>query len=105
MKKFVGLCACTMGLAHTFMAAEAMEEEAKKRGYEAKVETQGSDGIQNELTSEDIANADIILLSTAITPQNMDRFDGYEIYEVPLSEAIKDIKNVFNDIEEDLAIN
>lgn len=105
MKKFVGLCACTMGLAHTFMAAQSMEDEAKKRGYEAKVETQGSDGIQNELTEEDIANADVILLSTAITPQNMERFEGYEIYEVPLSEAIKDIETVFDDIEEDLADN
>ena len=105
MKKFVRLCACTMGLAHTFMAAQSMEDEAKKRGYETKVETQGSDGIQNELTAEDIANADIILLSTAITPQNMERFEGYEIYEVPLAEAIKDIKTVFDDIEEDLSIN
>ncbi|MFO3717251.1 PTS fructose transporter subunit IIB [Anaerococcus sp. ENR1011] len=105
MRKFVGLCACTMGLAHTFMAAQSMEDEAKKRGYETKVETQGSDGIQNELTAEDIADADIILLSTAITPQNMERFEGYEIYEVSLAEAIKDIETVFDDIEEDLADN
>lgn len=101
MKKFVGLCACTMGLAHTFMAAEAIEEAAKKRGYDVKIETQGSDGIKNELTNDDIANADVILLSTAVTPEKMERFEGYEIYEIPLSEAIKRADEVIEEIEED----
>ena len=49
-KKLVALCACTMGLAHTFMAAQALEDAAKELGYDVKVETQGADGIQNELT-------------------------------------------------------
>lgn len=102
MKKFVGLCACTMGLAHTFMAAEAIQKAAEKKGYDCKIETQGSDGIQNELTDQDISEADIILLSTAITPQNMERFEGYEIYEVSLSEAIKNADEVIQEIEEDL---
>ena len=48
-KKLVALCACPMGLAHTFMAAEAIEQAAKALGYEAKVETQGADGVQNEV--------------------------------------------------------
>ncbi len=103
MKKFVGLCACTMGLAHTFMAAEAIEKAAKNHGYEVKIETQGSDGIKNELTMEDIDNADVILLSTAVTPENMERFEGYEIYEIPLSEAIKRADEVIEEIEEDQA--
>ncbi|MCI5839421.1 MAG: fructose PTS transporter subunit IIB [Peptoniphilaceae bacterium] len=101
MKKFVGLCACTMGLAHTFMAAEAIEKAAKKRGYDVKIETQGSDGIKNELTDYDISKADIILLSTAITPEKMERFEGYQIYEIPLSEAIKRADEVIEEIEED----
>ena len=46
-KKLVALCACTMGLAHTFMAAQALEDAAKELGYDVKVETQGADGIQN----------------------------------------------------------
>ena len=101
MKKFIGLCACTMGLAHTFMAAEAIEQAAKKKGYEVKIETQGSDGIKNELTQEDIEQADVILLSTAITPEGMDRFEGYEIYEIPLSEAIKNADEIIEEIEQD----
>lgn len=102
MKKFVGLCACTMGLAHTFMAAEAIQKAAEKKGYECKIETQGSDGIQNELTAEDLAEADIILLSTAITPQNMERFECYEVYEVSLAEAIKNPDGIIQEIEDDL---
>ena len=54
-KKLVALCACTMGLAHTFMAAQALEDAAKELGYDVKVETQGADGIQNELTPAEIA--------------------------------------------------
>ena len=49
-KKMVALCACPMGLAHTFMAAKAIEVGGKNRGYEYKVETQGSDGVQNKLS-------------------------------------------------------
>ncbi len=46
-KKLIALCACPMGLAHTFMAAQALEEAAVEAGYEVKIETQGADGIQN----------------------------------------------------------
>ena len=56
-KKLIALCACPMGLAHTFMAAQALEEAAVEAGYEVKIETQGADGIQNRLTAQDIAVA------------------------------------------------
>lgn len=102
-KKLVALCACPMGLAHTFMAAEAIKKAALEMGYEVKVETQGADGIQNQLTASDISNADIILHAIAVTPQDMERFEGYEIYEVGLQEVIKNPKGVIKEIEEDLA--
>ena len=51
-KKLIALCACPMGLAHTFMAAQALEEAAVEAGYEVKIETQGADGIQNRLTAQ-----------------------------------------------------
>lgn len=101
-KKIVGVCACTMGLAHTFMAAEALEKTAKERGYDIKVETQGSDGIQNRLDATDIAEADIIIHAIAITPDGMERFEGYEIYEVGLQELIKNPGGILEEIEEDL---
>ena len=50
-KKLVALCACTMGLAHTFMAAQALEDAAKEMGYEVKVETQGADGYHHSCRS------------------------------------------------------
>ena len=50
MKKIAAVCACPMGLAHTFMAADSLEKAAKELGIEIKIETQGADGIQNELT-------------------------------------------------------
>lgn len=49
-KKLIALCACPMGLAHTFMAAQALEDAATEASYEVKIETQGADGIQNRLT-------------------------------------------------------
>lgn len=102
-KKLVALCACPMGLAHTFMAAEAIEQ-AKALGYEAKVETQGADGVQNELTRDDILGATMIIHAVAITPEGMERFDGCEVYEVELQEAIKNAEGVIKEIEEDLGI-
>lgn len=98
-KKIVGLCACTMGLAHTFMAAEALEEAAKELGYEIKVETQGADGIQNELSPQEIAEADFIIHAVAIQPQNNERFDAYEVYEISLQDAIKNAKGIIQEIE------
>ncbi len=66
-KKLIALCACPMGLADTFMAAQALEEAAVEAGYEVKIETQGADGIQNRLTAQDIAEATIIIHSVAVT--------------------------------------
>ena len=98
-KKLVALCACTMGLAHTFMAAQALEDAAKELGYDVKVETQGADGIQNELTPAEIAEADIIIHAVAIAPQNNERFDAYDIYEISLQDAIKNAKGIIQEIE------
>lgn len=98
-KNLVAVCACPMGLAHTFMAAQAIEDAAKELGYEVKVETQGADGLQNELTPEEIAKASIIIHAIAITPINNERFDAYEIFEVGLQDVIKDAKGVIRDIE------
>jgi fructose-specific PTS system IIB-like component len=98
-KKIIGLCACTMGLAHTFMAAQGLEDAAKELGYEIKVETQGADGLQNELTPQEIADADIIIHAVAITPQNNERFDDYDVYEIELQDAIKNAKATIQEIE------
>lgn len=102
-KKLIALCACPMGLAHTFMAAEAIRQAAVEMGYDVKVETQGADGIKNELTTVDIREAKIIIHAVAVTPLGMERFEGCEVYEVGLQEVIKDPIGIIKEIEEDLA--
>lgn len=102
-KKLIALCACPMGLAHTFMAAEAIEVAARERGYDVKVETQGADGIQNELTAADIAEAAVIIHATGVTPQNLERFNGYAVYEVELKDAVKNAGSLIEEIEADQA--
>ena len=56
MTKIIAVTACPSGVAHTYMAAEALESAAKAKGWEVKVETQGSIGLENELTAEDVAS-------------------------------------------------
>ena len=96
-KKIVAVCACPMGLAHTFMAADSLKKAADELGYEIKIETQGADGIQNELTKKDIREADAIIHAIAVTPQEVERFDGYDIHEVSLKEAIRNAKEILEE--------
>ncbi|WP_330984510.1 MULTISPECIES: PTS fructose transporter subunit IIB [Enterobacterales] len=102
-KKLIALCACPMGLAHTFMAAQALEEAAVEAGYDVKIETQGADGIQNRLTAEDIATADIIIHAIAITPEDNERFETRDVYEITLQDAIKNAAGTLKEIEELIA--
>lgn len=102
-KKLIALCACPMGLAHTFMAAQALEEAAVEAGYEVKIETQGADGIQNRLTAEDIATADIIIHAIAITPEDNERFETRDVYEITLQDAIKNAAGTLKEIEDLIA--
>jgi len=102
-KKLIALCACPMGLAHTFMAAQALEDAAKAAGYDVKIETQGADGIQNRLTPQDIADADIIIHAIAITPEDNERFETRDVYEITLQDAIKNAAGTLKEIEEMIA--
>lgn len=86
--KILAVTACPTGIAHTYMAAEAIESAAKKKGYEVKVETRGSVGVENELTTADIQSADAILLACD-TSVPMERFQGKKVLSVSVSEALK----------------
>ena len=104
--KIVGVVACTMGIAHTYMAQEAIEVECKKRGYEAKIETQGGMGIENELTEEDIEKADFVIMATAIGIEMPERFDEMEekglMIQLDPSVVIRDPKKLIDEVEEKL---
>lgn len=86
----VAVTACPTGIAHTYMAAERLEKAARRLGHTIKVETQGAMGIENELSTDDIASADVVILAAGIAVRNRDRFDGMRIVEVPVQDAIKD---------------
>lgn len=85
--KILAVTACPTGIAHTYMAAEAIEDAAKKMGYEVKVETRGSVGVENELTESEIKEADVILLACD-TSVPMERFIGKKLLNVPVAEAL-----------------
>ncbi len=64
--KVVAVTSCATGIAHTYMAAEAIKKVCKKKGYECKVETQGALGIENQLKTKDIESADIIVFANDV---------------------------------------
>ncbi len=87
-KHFVlAVTACPTGIAHTYMAAEAIEKVCKAKGYNVKVETRGSGGAKNILTDEEINKADGIIVA-ADTNVPMDRFDGKKVIECQVSKGI-----------------
>ena len=94
----VAITACPTGVAHTFMAAEALEEEAKRQGYSIKVETRGSVGAKNQLTAEDIAAADLVIIAADIEV-DLSRFEGKRLYKTSTGAALKktrqEIDNAF----------
>ncbi|MEO1772184.1 PTS fructose transporter subunit IIB [Candidatus Enterococcus ferrettii] len=87
--KLVGVAACTVGIAHTYIAQEKLENAAKKAGFEMKVETQGTIGIENELTQKEIDQADIVILAVDVKIANRERFDGKRVIQVPTEVAVK----------------
>ena len=87
-KKIVAVTACPTGVAHTFMAAEALAEAGKAMGHAIRVETQGSVGAQDQLTEEEIADADVVVLACDIDVDPA-RFAGKRIYRTSTGNALK----------------
>ena len=94
----VAVTACPSGVAHTYMAAKAMVKAATAVGHSIKVETQGSIGIENELSLEDIANADIVILTSDIGIKNEDRFEGKLIHRVRVKDAVKNAQQIIENL-------
>lgn len=87
--KILAVTACPSGVAHTYMAAEAIEKCCKTKGFEVKVETQGSIGIENEITLDDIKDADCVILTKDMPIKNETKFKGKPIIRVGISDIIK----------------
>lgn len=103
MTRIVAVTACPSGVAHTYMAAETLESAAKAKGWEVKVETQGSIGLENELTAEEIAAADMVILTKDIGIKFEERFTGKTIVRVNISDAVKRAEAIMNKIDAHLA--
>ncbi|MCP8969581.1 PTS fructose transporter subunit IIABC [Ectobacillus ponti] len=84
----LAVTACPTGIAHTYMAADALKAKAKDMGVDIKVETNGSGGIKNALTAEEIAKASAIIVA-ADKQVEMDRFDGKHVIQVPVAQGIR----------------
>ncbi len=92
--KIVAITACPTGIAHTYMAADALRKEAKKMNIQIKVETQGAMGIENQLNSADITYADIVLIASDIEIEHRARFTYSKVYSVTIEEILTDVASV-----------
>ena len=89
--KLVAITNCPTGIAHTYMAAEALEKAAKELGVTIKVETQGSVGVENELTAQEIKEAHAVLIASGVAT-DLSRFKDKTVVEWPVSKIIKEAK-------------
>ncbi len=95
--RVLAVTACPTGIAHTYMAAEALEKAGKKLGISIKVETDGSGGAKNVLTADNIAQCDGIIIA-ADKSVEMSRFDGKKVYSTKVSDGIKIPEELINRI-------
>ena len=87
--KIVGVAACTAGIAHTYIAREKLMKSAQLRGHQIHCETQGTIGVEHELTPEDIKAADVVILAIDVAITGMERFKGKKVVKVDTSTLIK----------------
>jgi len=99
----VSVTACPSGVAHTYMAAEALEKAAKNKGHNVKVETQGSIGIENDITPDEVYEADIVILTKDMGIKNKERFTGKPTMKVNISDIVKRSDAIILKAEEALA--
>lgn len=92
--KIVAVTSCPSGVAHTYMAAEALKKAAEKAGVEVKVETQGAIGIENVITAEDLANTDYVVLTKEVAIKNEERFTGKKIVRVKIADVVKKSESI-----------
>lgn len=97
---YVAVTACAAGIAHTYMAAEALVTEANKENISMYVEKQGAKGVENRLTVKQIQNAKAVILAHDVTLNGTDRFKGKPILDIPVAEPIKNAHDVISKAKE-----
>ncbi len=97
---YLGVTKCPVGIAHTYLAAEKLEEAANDLGVNIKVETQGSAGIENKITAEDVKNAKGVIIAADAQIDGKNRFVGKKVLEVPIKASLSDAKSLFKEVNE-----
>ncbi len=100
--KIVCVCACTSGIAHTYLAKAKLEKAAEELGDEIHIETQGTIGTENELTPEQIAEADVALLAVDIATTGDERFKDLPTVKIGTSLVVKAPKQLLKKIEKEV---
>lgn len=90
--KIVAVTSCATGIAHSYMAAEALMNAAKLAGDECKVEAQGAMGIENQLSRSEIEEADLVIWANDVAIRNSERFDKVDPIHIPPTSLIADAK-------------
>lgn len=94
--QIIAATGCPTGIAHTYMAQEALEQAAKRKGITIKVETHGQVGVENELSADEIKNADAVIIA-ADKDVHAERFAGKRIIDVSVSKGIKEADQLIDD--------
>ncbi|WP_327355635.1 fructose-specific PTS transporter subunit EIIC [Streptomyces sp. NBC_01304] len=97
-RKLVAVTACPTGIAHTYMAAEKLQQAADSLGIDMKVETQGSIGAENVLTDNDVRQADGVIIA-ADKEVDLDRFAGKKVLRVPVADGIHRPEQLFEEVQ------
>ncbi|MDI9530614.1 MAG: fructose PTS transporter subunit IIB [Anaerolineaceae bacterium] len=92
--KIVAVTSCATGIAHSYMAAEALKKAAKELGDVIKIEVQGALGLENKLSSRDIQEAELVIWAVDVGVREKERFKGKIIVQLGPNEAIRNAKKV-----------
>ena len=101
--KIVAVTSCATGIAHSYMAAEALKKAGKELDDVVKVEVQGAMGIENALSEQDILEADLVILAIDVGIRGKDRFQGKKIIQIGPNEAIRNAKKVLTEAKRSAA--
>lgn len=97
--KLVAVTSCPTGIAHSQMAAENLRTKAEELGHDISVEVQGAMGAQDELTADEIANADAVIIA-ADTAVSRDRFEGKPLVKGTVKDAVNDVESLIHEAVE-----
>lgn len=98
--KIVGVAACVAGIAHTYIAKQKIVKAGESAGHEVWIETQGTIGVEDELSTDAIKEADIVVLAIDISIKGKERFQGKKIVEIPTEVAIHSSNKLIKKLEE-----